>query len=1254
MSIRNIFIIVLLIISHNAHAAISDVPLFIVTGSEPNVLFNLSVETPMGGAAYNDQADTETGCGGRVNDGGTVGICYFNTTTYLGIFDPGKCYTYNSTGGYFQPSGTATSNYSCSGAFSGNFMNWATMTAMDAFVFTMTGGDRIQDTETITVVQRQRKTNNNEWFPHKLIKSNRNVAPSTVTPWSDTAIYVYNNDTGTGTSFIPRVQFGTSHGGNQKGLFNVRVKVCDADHGLEQNCQSYGTYAKPEGLVQQNADRMRFAVTSYSLDNSAARHGGVLRANMKYVGPTLPNGLDNLHKEYGTDGIYINDPDGLAGSGGVNHSGVINYLNMFSRYGYKGLDPIGELYYESLRYFMDDGPTPEYSSGLTDSQKGGFPVITTWDDPYLNWCQKCFIIGINDANPWYDKKLPGTFFTSQSFGNISLNPGSADWGEPSNPSNINVRHWTNLVGELQGINNTERCIGCTVDNCNWQATNKLIPALGEVAGTCPHAPKENSYYIAGLAFFANTQDIRPDLKNKQTVSTFMIDTQEFSTNPLVGEMNMLWLAGKYGGFIDKNNSGTPDLQEEWDRDGDGEPDNYVLATNPAKLIDALNASFLDVLARTASAASVATNTTRLGTDTLIFQAKFNSDDWSGQIVAYNANPDGSPGEEAWNTDASGKIPAHGARKIFTWNGSDGLEFIESEWASLSAPQQTSLQAGGSEDHGKKVLNWLRGSSSDEIKNGGMFRNRNKMLGDIVNSNPVYVSTANFGYQRLPANTPGQDKYLDYRVWSLSRRKMLYVGANDGMLHAFDAETGVEQFAYIPKGVYANLINLTDPDYTHKYFVDGSPFVGDAYDSFTNSWKTILVGTTGAGGRSIFALDVTNPDVFNATKVLWEITNDTPGFESLGYTIGQPVLARLQTGAWAVVFGNGFGVNQNAKLFIVDAFSGALLEVIDTQAGGSNGLAAPALVPDQYRTITHAYAGDLLGNLWKFDLTGSNSLPPGWKVAYVDADDNPKPLFSARNSEGQVQPITAPLEVIRQGHDFIILFGTGKYFEVGDNIVGADPPVQSFYGILDDGTRVEISDRDDENFSLQEQEIIYENVVEFEKPDGQSITWPVRAVSNNPVDYKSQRGWYLDLVSPVHDAQGERVVSAPLARSGRIIFTTLIPSDDPCEYGGTSWLMELDSRSGGRLDYSVFDLNLDEAFSLDDEITIMVDGEEIVVPVSGLKPTDEGILWAPKVLGDSSDDGLSDTKIFSVSTGEIISVPNKGTGVGGRHSWRQLR
>lgn len=601
---------------------------------DPNVMINLSIETPMQGAAYNDYfdaADPSYCSGGRppTESGDWIGTCYEPTKEFIGYFDPGKCYDYDSGDQRFEPAGSTNSNYECVDAndpyWSGNFLNWTTMMAIDEFRWALTGGHRHTDTGTETVLGRGNMGlgNGHSWFPVKKLSAAINVDPDTVTPFTNNTLYF--------TSYDYRLKVGTSTAAsNVANDIYVRVLVCDETAGLEENCVQYpdGNY-KPEGLMHTYADRMRFAVMSYLRNADHASHGGVLRSNMKYVGPEKPasgGGVEpNTEGEWNiNDGILVTNPNSAdAAASGVSNSGVINYINKFGANGYKSYDPIGELYYECLNYFKNRGPTADFSSGLGlppgDPQLDGFPMVLNWDDPIQFECQNNFIVGINDANPWEDKRLPGTPVTGQVYEGYTLRGSSNDWGEPSNPdTDYSVLDWTNTVGDLQGISGTNRIVGCVPGNCDMTANLKTINELGRAIGTAPWSPKQNSYFIAGLSYYANTQDIRSDINGKQTVKTFMVDTQEFNTTPLVGEMNMLWLTGKYGGFEEKNfvdtnldgNDNEPDQTNEWDTDGDGNPDNYVLASRPESLVSGLVNAFetIDKRLSAGSAAAVVANT----------------------------------------------------------------------------------------------------------------------------------------------------------------------------------------------------------------------------------------------------------------------------------------------------------------------------------------------------------------------------------------------------------------------------------------------------------------------------------------------------------------------------------------------------------------------------------------------------------------------------------------------------------------------
>tara|TARA_R110002167_G_scaffold138768_9_gene326104 strand:- start:1529 stop:5380 length:3852 start_codon:yes stop_codon:yes gene_type:complete len=1268
------------LVANLALAAIAQVPLHVSTTADPNVLFNMSVESPMGGAAYNDQPGTfplGNVCDGRITQGGgEVGVCYFKTETYLGYFNPTRCYAYQS--GVFVPTDKIHPLNHCNGVnFSGNFMNWASMTAIDMFVGTMTGGNRVVDTSSRTVIQRMRKHNNDNWFPIKYLGAAHdvNVAPSNVGPWtSESEVYITNTDWG--------IQFGTSRGGDQLGSFNLKVQVCNSAVGLESNCKRYGSYYKPEGLVQKNANNMRFAATSFSLNTNA--DGGVLRSNMKYVGPNMPDGngglIANPLAEFDSGGLLLNNPNASdATASGVSNSGVINYLNKFSDAGYKSRDPAGELFYESIRYFKNLGRTPEYSSVLSTSDLGGFPAITSWQDPIQYSCQKNFILGINDANPWHDKKLPGTHFTSATFNGHTLTgydiDGNGtiegDYGEPSNPdTSINVRTLTNRVGELEGLNGTNQRIGCTTSLCPENGsgalndtTAKHMAALGEVMGTSPAPQKENSYYIAGLAFYANTTDIRNDFAGKQTISTFMVDTQEYGTDPLTGQMNMLWLAGKYGGFIDADGDNVPDAGE-WDSETTGEPDNYVLASRPDKLVTALGSNFSNIQSLSSSSTAVTASSTRLNTDTQAFQASFSSADWSGTLTAHPVLANGALGSKTW--DAS--FPTAVNRNVYSWSGTAGFAFDTTNRTTVLAaalsmtPPATPL----TDDQ----INYLRGDQSQEAKNSGILRDRATLLGDIVNSNPRFVGTDDYGFSRL-AGSEGTG-YKTFRETSgyLSRNKAIYVGANDGMLHGFNAATGLELFGYIPRAVYGNLAALTEQGYDHRYFVDGTPDVSDAYLDLdgagagtTLGWKTVLVNTLGAGGKGVFGLDITTPGSFAGANVYWEIAPDTLSatstldFANLGVTVGEASIARMANGQWAAIFANGYeSASGESIIYVVDLRTGALIKEFNTHIAGSNGMGTPVVIDaDGDLSADTIYVGDLKGNLWKIDVSSSSS--SNWNFAFYNENDpsdltddvNP-PLFVAQDgvAPGNPQPITAKPQVGRHPKGGVMVyFGTGKYFETQDNVVGNSPKVQSFYGIWDQNLPVE-GDRDAalSAFKLVEQTIDRESVF--------STDFDVRVTSKNTLNYittPTNTGWYMDLKLVTGSAKGERVVNGPLLRGGRVFLETLTPSTNPCDFGGSGWIMVLDAITGGSQTLTPFDINRDGSFGDGDKISDSVD-PSIKVSLSGLS---NGSMQGGVSLIDrgeldhmrfNDDDGAAGDRTDGL---DLLGPDDEG-----RQSWQQLQ
>ncbi|HRQ64335.1 MAG TPA: PilC/PilY family type IV pilus protein [Xanthomonadaceae bacterium] len=594
------------------------------------------------------------------------------------------------------------------------------------------------------------------------------------------------------------------------------------------------------------------------------------------------------------------------------------------------------------------------------------------------------------------------------------------------------------------------------------------------------------------------------------------------------------------------------------------------------------------------------------------------------------------------------MPTPVARRIFTWRADtgEGAPFL---WNDLSPAQQAALNQrsdGVVDGLGQARLNYLRGVRAQE-QPGGPFRTRQRILGDIVNSNPWFVGAQNFGYEDL---AEGAD-YQAFRLANQNRRRMLYVGANDGMLHAFDADSGQEQFAFVPATVFPMLTRLTDPGYSHRYFVDGSPVAGHVH--IGGQWRTVLVGSLGAGGRAVYALDVTDPDAFNEDSILWEFTHP-----DLGFVLGQPSIVRLHNGRWAAIFGSGYEAGRAARLFVVDIADGSLIRVISTVRSQDeastvtdNGLSQPFPADlTQNRIVDAVYAGDLYGNLWKFDLCGSNNLnqcsgnTTSWGVEYSQGG-RPAPLITVCAS-GDVadpfacpatarQPITMrPLVSLGPDSAATVFFGTGKFFEITDRIVSDTDPVQSVYGVHDTGTRV------NGRSQLRRQSIMFEGPLHPDSPHN------LRVLSNEILE-ENHRGWYIDLLSPVRGFQGERAVANPRLRGGRLIFTTMYPLADPCLGGGEGWLFEINAATGGRFDFSVFDINEDGSPDDGDFVEVEIDGEMVMVPVSAIQfgfiPTTPAIIEA----------GAVEYKIISGSTGELETIRERGLETKGRQSWRQI-
>ncbi|TGN38445.1 pilus assembly protein [Marinobacter confluentis] len=759
--------------------------------------------------------------------------------------------------------------------------------------------------------------------------------------------------------------------------------------------------------------------------------------------------------------------------------------------------------------------------------------------------------------------------------------------------------------------------------------------------------------------------------NGETSHTYTLSSSETSEGLLESPM---FYAAKWGGY-DKQ-ADFPSDPASWDADGDGLPDNYYFAIDPSKLATDLELVFADILRSSSAAASVAASSSSLSTDTAVYQASFNSENWSGDLRAFSIEDDGSVSETFdWSAAAmldnltAGDIED---RNIITNQSLSTADQVAGEllsttgnafeWDALDDAQRLSLRQNldgseASESIGELRLEYLRGDRSNErtlTNTSGIFRERDSRLGDIINSNPQFVHQQNFGYGGLDAvsafSTVGDYNAFRATTAYQERPPLVVVGANDGMLHGFNASSGEdggkELFAYIPSEIIPNLAELTEQDYAHRYYVDGSPRVADAWLGTSLGWRTLAVGATGAGGGSIFALDVTDPENMTADQFLWEFSHP-----DLGRTLQQPAIVPMPNGEFAVVVSSGFFDTAPAgggKIWLLNASSGRPFRTFDLPDSGQ--LGSPLAVDlDNDRIVDRIYVGDSEGQVWRIDTEGTNAsqwdAPNGLK-----SGSDLIPLFTAPAG----QPITAPLtSAFNEKGEHMVFFGTGSFIRQGDNVVGEDPDVQAFYGIVDDdeasGT-LTVSD-------LLQQEILTRvtqvEIAGEEEGETEIVNVGLTAVSANQIT--NQKGWYLnlewetDLGGP--GPEGERVTARALVRGDRVIFTSLIPSADACAAGGTSWLYELDTFSGSRLSYSVFDINNDNKFDEGDFIEIVIEGETVRIPASGFNP-EVGIINTPTVLIDPESG--DERKVFTGSSGQIISVPEAGSISRGRQNWEQIR
>ena len=1057
---------------------LADKPVFAGADVPGNLMLALSVEFPTAISVANI---------GNYND----------AQSYLGYFDPAKCYNYNyialaPTTSYFQPSAfaTGTNAHSCSGAWSGNFMNWASMQTIDPFRWALSGGYRSVDTISQTILEKawgsaQGSAGSNFnyrgtsfGYPNQLT-----VSVSSVTPfsswgnfntgiWANGNAMVFSQGNGYGVNAASAIDLSSVALANAEPSWLVdtpfrvyiRVDVCDATtalgtSGLESNCVQYpaspspGPYHyKPEGLMQQHSQKVRYSTFSYLNTYGSVRQGGVMRAPMGFIGPTYPQPLSspvtNPRAEWdATTGIMGSNPDTASSSAsGVSESGAMNFLNKFGEYSknYMTYDNVSELYYAAVRYYENLGNVPEWTNGATTTELDGFPAVTTWTDPISYSCQQNFILGIGDDHTWFDYNVGGDTNAS----------GSRPMPAAVAADTFNMASsWTTSLQTLEGM-----------------SLNPYIPFDSGATD-----------FIAGLAYGVHVNDIRPDLPNSQTISTFWMDVEEGGG---AENLNQYYLAAKYGGFTVPTSYtiGTAFATSTYDPSNGTipmnggnthyAPNNYFLAGSASAMVAGLTSAFTSIVSsvnsHTTSFSFSSANVSSAGTES--FATQYDPKLWTGTLTGSQLSFDsmGNPTTtQLWTSDSTLQSQLAGTgwktnRLVATWNGSTGAPFeavnlTASQVSALNRPSySTTMTCVSSASPGScSYLDYLRGDQSNEVGSTAMpstqsLRARTLFLGDVVNASLTPVANPIQTYSQ--ANNPG---YPAFKAAHASRATMVYAAANDGMLHGFVGLTGAEQFAYVPSDVYQGptgtpqingLAAYGNPSFTHHYYVDATPVnfdidlnhtFGSTSTSTSTScgasssgpnWRTLLIGGLGKGGKSYYAIDVTDPvnlmtsESAVAQCVNWEFTDPT-----MGYSFGGPVVVKTAKYGWVAAFTSGYNNSDGyGYIYFVNPANGTLLEKVRTPTPSSGLTQASAYVQDYSDdTADSIYVGDLNGQVWRFDLTQ----PLGTSTPY------PAPtLFALLTDTGGVpQPVTsAPLiEIHPTTRLRYVMIGTGRLLDTSD-------------------------------------------------------------------------------------------------------------------------------------------------------------------------------------------------------------------------------
>ncbi|WKB52421.1 pilus assembly protein [Eleftheria terrae] len=721
--------------------------------------------------------------------------------------------------------------------------------------------------------------------------------------------------------------------------------------------------------------------------------------------------------------------------------------------------------------------------------------------------------------------------------NDAKGPWSAKPGTVTGAADLSCRRAYNILMTDGYYNDSYNAAG-NADNTNGDSYASSAPTGAAYTRYTAERPYKDDYSntLADVAMKYWKKDLRPDLANK-------VNPQP-ATDEVPGGDPAYWQhltqftvgLGVKGTLDPKKDllaltkgtkSWTDDEIDDLWHAAVNSRGRFFSATNSGELAKAISSALGSAAGRDGlKEAGVASAGPILQDGNRKYVPSYTSVKWTGELEAFSLDANGVAGSTPlWK--ASEKLPAHGLRQIYTWDAVN-KKVVPFTWAGM--PDATRKLIGT--DVSESLVNYLRGDTSNEGTETTNFRIRAGKLPDFVNSPPSLVGgNVDMFYETLPIGGKTYREYVDAKK---KRDPVIFLGGNGGMLHAFrdtlvtpaPANAGTEVFAYVPNAVLPNLSKLSKKDYGtaanyHQFFVDGPLTEADAY--LNGSWTNVLVGTLGAGGKGLFALRLDKDNIaanLNASSVMWELSSANDA--DIGYMNGDAQIGVLADGSWKVFIGNGsFSTNGRAVLLVIDLATGAISKLIAGTAGG-NGLGGVRLIKDAKQQVIGVYAGDLQGNLWRFDF--GTGVSTDWKVGLGG-----RPLFTA-SSGGVAQPITSsPSYVPHEQNGNVVLFATGKLSTEGDP---DDKTVQAVYGVWDRTKAGETSaltaavTRD----QLVEQRILGSKIDPLTKRTYYEVT-------SNDVDWKDKSGWFMNFSIE----QRQRSIYPPVVIGDFVYISTIVPA-----------------------------------------------------------------------------------------------------------------